>query len=95
MRDFPADEAVPGYALDTMRVHDLPRVLEIERACFNDPWSRSAFLYEIRDNKVALNHVLRCMAQAGRVDAYSCLYFLEDELEINNIAVDEIGRAHV
>ena len=70
-----------------MREEDLPRVLEIERTSFSDPWSRASFLYEIRDNPFAENIVLRDRVEAGRVVAYSCLWCIGAELHINNVAV--------
>lgn len=70
-----------------MRADDVPRVLEIERACFSDPWSGESFLYEIRENRFARNYVMRSSDGSGRVDAYAMVWFIEDEAQINNIAV--------
>lgn len=34
-----------------MEVKDLPAVLEIEKLCFKDPWTKEQFLYEINENE--------------------------------------------
>jgi ribosomal-protein-alanine N-acetyltransferase len=81
------DEHSRLHRLDRMTEADLPRVLEIERLSFDDPWSRGAFLHEIRVNRVALNLVLRSRDADARVDAYACIHCVLDEAEINNIAV--------
>lgn len=70
--------------LDTMREEDLDDVLAIERTSFPTPWTRDNFLFEIRDNPFARNLVVR----VGRgLAAYACLWVVERELKINNIAV--------
>lgn len=79
------------FPLDRMVEDDLTRVMEIERASFSDPWSRASFLYEIRDNPVAENLVVR-EGEKGRLLAYACLWILEGELHVNNIAVDPSSR---
>lgn len=76
---------------DRMREEDLPRVVEIERACFSDPWSAASFLYEIRDNPLAVNLTLRDRTD-GTLAAYACLWILDGELHINNVAVDSSFR---
>jgi [ribosomal protein S18]-alanine N-acetyltransferase len=87
----PRDRAM-RYTLDRMREEDLDRIVEIERACFPDPWPRSSFLYEIRDSPFALNFVLKDPDASGRIDGYTCLWILESELHINNVAVDPRAR---
>jgi ribosomal-protein-alanine N-acetyltransferase len=63
---------------------DLDEVLGIEEASFSVPWSRESFLFEIEANPYARNFVLR---HGGRVVAFACIWIVDDELKINNIAV--------
>ncbi len=67
-----------------MTEDDLDSVLEIERESFASPWRHEHFLFEIRQNRWAVNRVVRL---AGQVVAYMAAWELDDELKINNIAV--------
>jgi [ribosomal protein S18]-alanine N-acetyltransferase len=80
------------YEIDRMRAEDVDRVVEIERECFPDPWPRASFLYEVRDNPFAVNYVLKDAEASGRILGYTCLWFIEGELHINNVAVDPGAR---
>ncbi len=70
--------------LADMSEADLDAVLRIERASFPTPWSRDNFLFELRDNPFARNVVLR---RGREVLGYSCLWLIDRELKINNIAI--------
>ncbi len=48
-----SDDRVPDVRIEPMRAADLDAVLEIERASFETPWSRQAFLHELERNRVA------------------------------------------
>lgn len=68
-----------------MRPGDLPQVLEIEREAFDDPWQAEHFLHELLENPFS-----RCFCVRGpgaRVDAYACVWIVDRDLLINNIAV--------
>src|SRR3989442_13256482 len=67
-----------------MRPEDLDEILGIERASFQMPWSRCAFLYEMQQNRVARCWVMR---EEERVVGYLCLWEVADEVHITNIAV--------
>jgi ribosomal-protein-alanine N-acetyltransferase len=77
-----------------MRVEDLDAVLAIERASFTNPWSRQAFLYELRDNRVARLWVARTAAGGppAVITGYLCLWFIADELHVTNFAVHPAAR---
>jgi ribosomal-protein-alanine N-acetyltransferase len=47
----PVSESLPG-ALKPVRRADLPRVLEIESACFQQPWPQSAFELAVRTPRI-------------------------------------------
>jgi len=91
--------------IEPMRPGDLDEVLAIERVSFTNPWSRQAFLYELRDNPVAKLWVARG-AEAGESDAvhasantpsqpivgYVCLWRIADEVHVTNLAVHPAYR---
>ena len=68
---------------------DLEDVLAIERASFPTPWPREHFLFELRGHRYAHNVVLR---RKGEVLGYACVWFVYDEVRINNIAIDPPRR---
>lgn len=85
-RDAPPSGPAPGprVRVSRLREADLDDVLAIERVSFPTAWTRDNFLYELRDNRFARNLALRA---DGKLAGYACLWVLEDELKINNIAV--------
>ncbi len=85
-------EVPATHRADRMAAADLTRVLEIERACFGDPWTRRAFLYELTRSPVSVNLVLRDLEAGGQPDAYLCAHCTDEEAEINNIAVHPARR---
>jgi ribosomal-protein-alanine N-acetyltransferase len=70
--------------LEKMREDDLDEVVRIERASFGSPWTRGHFLFEIRQNRWAVNRVAR---RERVVLSYACVWELAGELKINNLAV--------
>lgn len=80
-------------AIEPLKPHDLDEVLLIERASFPNPWSRRAFLHELRENPVARLWVARAEAGGG-VLGYLCLWFVVDEVHITNVAVHPSHRRH-
>jgi ribosomal-protein-alanine N-acetyltransferase len=74
----------PRIRVSRLREADLDAVLAIERVSFPTAWTRDNFLYELRDNRFARNLALRA---DGSLAGYACLWALEGELKINNIAL--------
>jgi len=72
-----------------MTFADLDSVLAIERASFPTPWSRGAFLYELKENQVARCWVARV---ARDVVGYLCVWEVGSELHITNLAVHPAWR---
>ena len=68
---------------------DIDELVEIEQECFPTPWSRSAFLTEIRDNKLAKYFVAEL---GGKVVGYGGMWLILNEGHITNIAVREDYR---
>lgn len=68
-----------------MEPGDLPQVLDIERASFPDPWRPEHFLHELRRNPYS-----RCLClrrSDGTVLGYACVWVVEEELWIQNLAI--------
>lgn len=62
---------------------DLPRVVEIERASFTDPWSVTAFQSALDQDRLNF-HVA---VHDGAVVGYAVSWFVVDEAELANLAV--------
>lgn len=77
-----------SLSVEPMTVDDLDEVLAIEGASFRTPWSRGAFLYELRKNRVARCWVARGSAvPAPTIVGYLCLWEIGPEIHITNLAV--------
>lgn len=74
--------------LAEMHPDDLERVLAIERASFDRPWSRDSF---VREFDLAFSRTLVARS-AGVVVGYLCRWRLEDEIQILNVAVAPEAR---
>ncbi len=84
---------MPAARISPMRVEDLDEVLAIERLSFPHPWSRQAFLYELRDNRVARLWVARPAHDGpAPIIGYLCLWFIADEVHVTNFAVHPSHR---
>jgi [ribosomal protein S18]-alanine N-acetyltransferase len=82
-----------GLRIEPMRLDDLDEVLGIERVAFPHPWSRQAFVYELRENRVARMWVARAAGEAAApIVAYLCLWFIADEVHVTNFAVHPAHR---
>ena len=78
-----------SLSVEPMVLADLDSVLAIERASFPTPWSRGAFVYELRQNRVARCWVARA---SGEVVGYLCLWEVASEIHITNLAVHPAWR---
>lgn len=67
---------------------DLPRVLEIERACFTVPWTPATF----RGLLGRADAYLHVAEVAGHVVGYTAVWIVLDQAELGDIAVDEPWR---
>jgi ribosomal-protein-alanine N-acetyltransferase len=71
-----------------MRLADLDQVMEIERLCFPNPWSRQVFIEEL-EREWAHLEVVR---EGPRVFAFANYWLVRDEVHILNVAVDPTAR---
>ncbi len=77
-----------GTRVEAMRETDLAQVLEIERAVFPAPWSAEGFRYELSNPRARV-----LVARSGtEVVGYVCVWLLQCELKINNVAVRDDWR---
>ena len=81
---------VPGEELSDLEViplqlSDLPAVVEIEVLSFPIPWSLSSFRYELVENPYAGLYGARL--GHGPLVAFACVWVIDQELKINNLAV--------
>ncbi len=72
-----------------MDEEDIDEIVEIEKECFPTPWSRDAFLTEIRENNLAVYLVAELH---GRVVGYGGMWLVLNEGHITNIAVKKDFR---
>ena len=67
---------------------DLDRVMEIEEACFPNPWPREAFVVDGIHAEYSRSMVLRDAARPDSgIEGYVCFWIIEGDVEIQNIAV--------
>ncbi len=66
-----------------MAKDDIERVLEIENACFSDPWTYGMFLSELSQDITEY----RVAVVDGRIVGYMGMYQTLDEGNITNVAV--------
>ncbi|NLJ78619.1 MAG: ribosomal protein S18-alanine N-acetyltransferase [Tissierellia bacterium] len=72
-----------------MRESDLDRIMEIEERTFTPPWSREAFLLELKKNILA-KYIVGLLD--GKVIGYGGIWLIIDEGHITNVAVEEEYR---
>ena len=72
-----------------MEERDLDRIMEIEKDCFTNPWSRESFLLEITENMLAKYIVAEI---DGVVVGYGGIWMIIGEGHITNIAVESKYR---
>ena len=70
----------------TMTEEDIDDIVKIEEEVFSTPWSRDAFLIEMKENKLAKYMVIEI---DKRVVAYGGIWLILNEGHITNIAVKE------
>lgn len=74
--------------VSVMEREDLPRVLEVERASYPDPWPLQAFVSEL-DNRISTALVAR---EGDQIVAHLIYWKVADELSVLNVAVHPSHR---
>jgi ribosomal-protein-alanine N-acetyltransferase len=81
-------EEVNKIVIQRMSKEDVEQVAKLENICFSDPWSKEAFMEELR-LKLAIPLVAKL---EGKVVGYTCLWHLDDQMELANLAVSPDHR---
>jgi ribosomal-protein-alanine N-acetyltransferase len=81
----PARPAQPALQIAPLGLEDLPEVLEIETLSFPIPWGLSSFRYELVENPYA--SLFGARLGDGPLAAFACVWVIDQELKVNNIAV--------
>lgn len=76
-----------SWSIEPLTVGDLDEVLAIEGVSFVTPWSRGAFLHELKENALARGWIARDSGPEPRVLGYLCLWEVAPEIHITNLAV--------
>lgn len=78
----------PGFRIRPMREADLPRVMEIENACFSTPWKEPTFRGLMRRSDTDLY-----VAESdGAIVGYAACWTVIDQSELGNVAVTPDAR---
>lgn len=80
--------ADPDFRIRAMLGADLPRVMEIENACFSTPWKEPTFRSLMRRTDTDLF----VAEQDGRVAGYAACWTVIDQSELGNVAVADEAR---
>ncbi len=81
---------VPDVRIDFMTAEDLPVVLEVEAASFDDPWPEQVFEAELRH---CWSHC-RVLRANDTVIGYLVFWSVADEVHLLNVAVTPSERHH-
>lgn len=71
-----------------MSKEDVDQVARLEKICFSYPWSKETFVEELR-LKLAIPLVVKL---EERVIGYTCLWHLDDQMELANFAISPDHR---
>ncbi len=85
-------ERLGALSITPMSLEDIPGVMEIENQSFPIPWSESSFRYELLENPYSSLFVVRTRERPS-VIAFACVWIIDQEMKINNIAVHPRGRS--
>lgn len=66
---------------------DVNAMLAIERASFKDPWTREMLLFELKEEEYTRVWGAKTLETPPVLVGYICVMAVEDEVNINNIAV--------
>lgn len=73
-----------SYTVVPMNIQHIDGVLEVEKLSFSTPWSKDAFIKEVKENNFAFYLVV---LDGEKVIAYVGSWLIIDECHITNLAV--------
>jgi [ribosomal protein S18]-alanine N-acetyltransferase len=88
----PASADPPAIRIAPLRMEEIPEVAEIENLSFPTPWSLSSFRHEMTENPYATLFGVRLVR--GPLVGFGCVWAIDQELKINNLAVHPRWRGH-
>ena len=74
---------VEHVTIQRMTEDDVEEVVRLEKLCFSDPWSKRSFEEELK-HRFSIPLVVK---SGTKVVGYTCLWHIENQMEIANIAV--------
>ncbi len=74
-----------------MQPRDLPEVMDIERLSFSNPWHETTFQGELQNGPISFP-IVAARRTDGRIMGYIIFWKIEDDVQINNIAVHPDAR---
>ena len=74
---------VEHITIERMSETDLEEVALLERLCFSDPWSKRSFEEELK-HRFSIPLVVKF---GTKVVGYTCLWHMDDQMEIANFAI--------
>jgi ribosomal-protein-alanine N-acetyltransferase len=82
-------EPFPPFAIEAMTAADIPAVAAIEARAFSLPWTEEMFAQELANRGLSTILVARAGGAGGGrgLLGYICVWVVEEELHINNLAV--------
>jgi ribosomal-protein-alanine N-acetyltransferase len=80
---------VDRIVIQKMSKEDVEEVARLEEICFSDPWSKETFTEELQ-LRLAIPFVVKLKE---KVVGYTCLWHLDDQLEVANFAVSPDYRS--
>jgi ribosomal-protein-alanine N-acetyltransferase len=80
---------VDKIVIQRMSKEDVEDVARLEKICFSDPWSKETFIEELQ-LKLAIPLVVKLKE---KVVGYTCLWHLDDQMEVANFAVSPAYRS--
>jgi len=76
------------FQIELMGFEDMEEVLKIERSSFPDPWNRKIFTGELENPQSYVFLLKKIMGEEKTVQGYICLWVVNNETYISNLAVD-------
>lgn len=73
--------------IEALGPSDVGEMLAIERASFKDPWTKEMFFFELKESKYTRVWGAKTSETPPVLVGYICVMAVEEEVNINNIAV--------
>lgn len=84
MNRIKVEKEIIPIVIEDMRKEDIDEILEIEKTSFPSPWTREAFLAELREKDSSCFLVAK---SEGKVVGYAGFWLIFDEAHITSLAV--------